>query len=151
VVVADPEADSATLIGESERVRKAWLAGEAHAGTLTRLLPALAAAAALAGIANTDRDTVRLSLTVDARDLHRRRVWEAWTADGRCSRWSALHKLGVRIRACPLGEFTPYREPAPLQEKERFTGRGVGEVFVFDPEDPQPEPEPVKPPPILAR
>jgi hypothetical protein len=53
----------------------------------------------------------------------------------------------VRIRACPLDEHQPYREPLPLQERERFTGRGTGELYTYDPEDHagEQDPEPVKP------
>lgn len=75
--------------------------------------------------------------------------------------WSALASLGVRLRAWPAGkldEFTPYREPLPLQRREfPLPGpgnRGINRVEVFDPEDPdgpQEEPEPVKPRRALAR
>ena len=96
---ADPESDPAQMVSASDRARKSWLAAESHAHGLTRLLPALAAAAALCGVKDIDRDTVLLPLAVDDAGKHRRKVWPAWNhTGGRSGRWGALVGLGCVIR-----------------------------------------------------
>ena len=55
-----------------------------------------------------------LTLCVDPRGLHRRRVWECWEqTDGRTGRWGALLSLGVTLRAADITTL----------ELERDTGR----------------------------
>jgi hypothetical protein len=97
-----------------------------------------------------------LPLVCDPGTAHRRRVWEAWAGQGRTGRWGPLLRLGVVLRAFPadkLGEFDPYRQPAPLQTRDEPTGmRGISREVVYDPEDPDYQPPPrIKPPPMLAR
>ena len=73
-----------------------------------------------------------LALAIDTTDpaLVRRDVWRAWqTTEGRCRRWSVLHKLGATIRAAALDGFESYREPAPLQyRQEQIPGQPRGIV-----------------------
>jgi hypothetical protein len=81
-----------------------------------------------------------LPLLIDASGLHRRRVWEAWQANGeRTGRWGALAVLGAPIRACPLDEFEPYRTPKPLIRKQFPVGgpdsKGIYRPVLIDPED----------------
>jgi hypothetical protein len=91
----------------------------------------------------------------DPGELHRRRVLDAFAAEGRCGRWSALAALGATIRAWPAGQldtFAPYRSPRPLEHRIRPSAGGDAlharyENYVYDPEDgPEqaPEPQPVK-------
>ena len=135
----DHEASSEDVVGQPNTVRDAWLDAAKHAAELDRLVPVLRAAAELAGISTAD-DTVLLPLLVDPGDAHRRRVWEAFKADGvRTGRWGALAGLGVRIRACELLELAPYRLPKPLVHKQFPAAgpdnRGVYQAVTIDPED----------------
>jgi hypothetical protein len=153
--LVDVEASGSDMVDQPDKARKAWLDSERYAHQLTGLAATLETAAQLAGVKVRD-DGARLALTVDPGDAHRRRCWEAWGADGRCGRWSALAALGVTIRAWPtdqLNTFEPYREPAPLERRVKSTGPpGIYEEYFVDPEDPDYQPrERVKPPPILAR
>jgi len=80
-----------------------------------------------------------LPLACDPGNQHRRRVWEAWDANGRCGRWSALHARGIPIRALPnLGDFELYRLPEPVQHvQQQIAGqpRGIVKNVLVDPED----------------
>jgi len=132
----DPETPANQMVAAPAKERQAWLDAELRASTMTNLLPALAAAARLAGVDVRDRDA--LALTVNPGTLHRRRVWEAWNSHGeRCGRWSALHTLGATLRACPLHDYEPYAEPLPLetrQERVKAPYVGIRQVVV-DPHD----------------
>ena len=55
--LADPEADAVTMIDAPDKARKAWRDAESYANALTRLLPAMSAAASLAGIPDADSDS----------------------------------------------------------------------------------------------
>jgi hypothetical protein len=79
----------------------------------------------------------------------RRRSWDAWHADGRCGRWSALVAAGVELRALPASRqanFQVYHAPEPLVEKWVPCDGPPGTVrrVMVDPETepPQEEPEP---------
>jgi hypothetical protein len=149
----DPGADGASVVGLPDATRTAWMDAARHAAALDRLTPVLHAAAQLAGAPATARrdqggkDAALLPLVCDPGTAHRRRVWEAWTAQGRTGRWGPLLALGVTIRALPeLDGFQTYRTPAPMQTRTISTGRGMSTEATFDPEDPDyQEPEPVKP------
>ena len=135
----DVEADPVSMIEAPDKARKAWLDAEGFANGLTRLLPAMSAAATLAGIADADRDVALLPLCADLSGVHRRRAWESWVREGgRCGRWSALLKVGAVLRACPLAEHEWYAEPRPLERRQEQidtpNGKGVRTVEV-DPED----------------
>jgi hypothetical protein len=59
-------------------------------------------------------------------------VWEAWETTGtRAGRWASLLAAGATIRACPLEEYEPYRQPKPVALNEPTPGRYVE----YDPED----------------
>jgi hypothetical protein len=143
----DPETPSTEMVLAPDDHRTAWSDAERHAHRLDQTLIALVAAAQLAGTrldnanpelgelwhdANLDEAAV-LALAIDTTDpaLVRRDVWRAWqtATEGRCRRWSALHKLGVTIRAAALDGFESYREPAPLQyRQEQIPGQPRGIV-----------------------
>ena len=88
-----PEADTDAVVRQRDPVRTAWLDCAKHAAGLDRLVPVLCAAAELNGVATGD-EILLLPLVCDPRGCHRRRVWEAWRADGRCSKWSAPTAFG---------------------------------------------------------
>ena len=76
-----------------------------------------------------------LPLTVDASDVHRRRIWESWDQrDGRCGHWPGILEVGAAIRAADLANLHSYRRPAPLQTKVEQHGQLSVSVTV-DPED----------------
>jgi hypothetical protein len=147
----DPKASSDSIVGQPDPVRSGWLDAAKHAARLDSLVPILCTAAELCGISTRD-DSVLLPLLIDTSNLHRRRVWEAWKADGaRSGHWSALAGLGARIRAADLEGFEPYRTPKPLIRRQFPLGgpnsRGMYRTVVTDPEDPGyvPEAEQAKP------
>jgi hypothetical protein len=137
--LCDPEADSDSIVGQPDPVRSGWLDAAKYAATLDKLVPILQAAAELAGV-HTGDDTWLLLLLIDTAGLHRRRVWEAWKADGeRCGHWSALAALGARIRTADLEGFEPFRTPKPFIRKQfpkpGPDNRGIYDVVISDPED----------------
>jgi hypothetical protein len=135
--LVDPETPAADVVGESDKVRQAWSSSERHAAELTTVLPALVAAAGLAGAEGVNGSGA-LFLCCDPGTRHRRRVWEAWRhSDGRCGRWAALHRLGVKLRACELGDFKPYAPPRPLETELRAIPGGGHVEQTVDPEDAQ--------------
>ena len=147
----DPEADAVTMIDQPDKVRKAWLDAEGFGNELSRLLPAVQAAAALAGIADAERDHVALPLIADLADCHRRRVWEAWlTTTGRTNRWGALLRAGAVLRCCPLEEHEWYAEPKAMEHREEPVHDETGRVVAIrrvahDPEDSDYRPPPIDP------
>ena len=150
----DVEADPVSMIEQPDKVRRSWLDAEAFGNAITKLLPAMAASARLAGIPDTDSDSTVLPLVADLSGVHKRRAWEAWvTTTGRCNRWGALLKAGAVLRACPLDEHQSYTEPRPMETREEHirdeTGRVVATRRVpHDPEDsdaPLPAIDPRKP------
>ncbi|HYB34400.1 MAG TPA: hypothetical protein VEF72_00395 [Mycobacterium sp.] len=160
--VINPETPAAEMVGASDELRRNWLDADILARQLTTLIGPLHAAARLTGTvpesAGRDgggKDAVLLPLVCDPGELHRRRVWEAWEAKGRCGRWSALVAHGVRLRGWPadqLEAFGPYRPAKPLEERYEPVALGISERHLVDPEDPSyQEPEPVKPRRALAR
>ena len=125
---------------------------QSHADQLSRLIDPLAAAAALAGVTDTDQDTIRIPLCVTSTVIIAASLWTAWiTTTGRCNRWSALHHLGVTIRAADIdGGIEAYREPKAMEHREEHirdeTGRVVATRRVeADPEDADFRPEPIDP------
>ena len=136
------------MVNATDEARSAWSEAEALAAQLDAALPLLVVAAQLAGVRCTD--TAVLPLACDPANLHRRRVWEAWTTEaGRTRRWGALHKLGCSLRACPADEHQPYRMPETLEYRQTpITGAPAGNyrTTVHDPEDPgyKPAPTPQK-------
>ncbi|WP_455834799.1 hypothetical protein [Pseudarthrobacter siccitolerans] len=130
---ADPEADAAGLLQADAKTRTAWLDAAVLAQELSSLIPALAAAAKLAGARVLNNDD-HLPLTTNPGKLHRRRVWEAWAATGRGGRWAALLKLGATIHAPALEDIKPYRTPAPMEIKQTHNGQGIVQR-PHDPED----------------
>jgi len=136
--ITDPEADAESLIAASEKQRRAWTAAAEHAAALTQQLPALGAAATLAGLGDGDPD-ILLPLCVDVTGQDRAALWQAWDTDSteelshrraaaagsntgvialhsRTHRWGALLALGAPLRAHPADrpfEVFPRREPQP--------------------------------------
>ena len=140
--LADPEADAASMLEQPDKVRRSWLDSEGFGNELSRLVDPLAAVAALAGVSDTDQDTIRIPLCVNVDGHHCRHLWTAWIKrDGRCNRWSALHQLGVEIRAASIdGGIEAYREPKKLEYRQQdirdADGRVIGTRRIeFDPED----------------
>ncbi|KUI42315.1 hypothetical protein AU197_14470 [Mycobacterium sp. IS-1590] len=133
--VIDPDTEPDQIVTADSKCRTAWSDAQQLAAQLNATLPALVAAATLAGIrANTDE--VLIPLTADTSGLHRRQVWEAWnTTDGRTGRWGALIRLGATIRAADLDNITAYRKAKPLEERHQEVGRGQWRRTVIDPED----------------
>lgn len=140
--LVDVDGNSDTIVGEHEKVRRAWLDGAVHARALTDWLPVLCAAAELAGAVGVsalteDADPLRLALVCDAGRAHRRKVWTAWAVTGgRTGRWGALHTLGVKLRAHPHPDrLDEYRRPLPLQGRWVPAKHGGHEQLWVDPED----------------
>ena len=138
----DVETDAASMLEQPDKIRRSWLDAEGFGNQLSKLIDPLAAAASLAGVPDTDSDTTRLPLCVDVDGHHRRKLWTAWSqSGGRCGRWSALHQLGVEIRAANIdGGLEAYRLPAAMETREETIrnsdGQAVGIRRVpFDPED----------------
>lgn len=168
VAAVEPELPADIVIGYPPAKQKAWRDAAAQAAELTRLAPALHAAATLAGICDDDPDNA-LPLCANVDGLHRRRVWEAWNlektlaveqrraatnarftsatipANSRTGRWGALIALGARIRAHnPDDQFTPYRKAKPMLERVTNHPDGPRRTMV-DPEDPDyTEPQPTQ-------
>ncbi|WP_197498953.1 hypothetical protein, partial [Mycobacterium sp. E3298] len=141
----DVEASAASVVNARDEQRAAWTAAEAGAAKLDALLKLLATAAALAGIKDAFTNAALIGLAVDATGLHRRRVWEAWLAEGRCGRWSALHRVGATLRAADLGSFAAYDEPVPVEVRtEQVAGAPLGTYRTtrHDPYDPGYKPAP---------
>ncbi|KAA1243113.1 hypothetical protein F0Q45_25855 [Mycobacterium simiae] len=140
--VADPDLGSEEIVYCPESQRQAWLSAAVLAVELDGLTPVLYAAATLTGapaeVASplTDADTWRLPLVTNPGALHRRRVWEAWQATGRCGRWAALHKLSAEIRAHAKPEaLQPYAQPEPFIVKYEPGPKGGHQKVVYDPHD----------------
>lgn len=163
--IVSPETDPAEIVTADEKTRKAYIDGQTHAQTLTRLTTLLGLAAELAGVErpNADQpaasrahgigiDQLQLGLTVDAEGAHVRRLWGAWETNGSqtATQWAALAELGVPIRATALEDYAPQRLPKQLLERREtvYDGEAVdngnGTTFtpaarvvtrVIDPED----------------
>ncbi|OBI52877.1 hypothetical protein [Mycobacterium sp. E787] len=140
----DPETSAVDIAHHAtEKQRKSWLAAEQWSAELTRLAVPLAQAAALAGVRGIDRtETLLPLLCAPTEQHHRRHVWTAFTTtdpEKRCGRWSALHALGVEIRALPSDELTSIIEfaaPPPLEVRHVQIDTGVTRREVHDPCDP---------------
>lgn len=132
----DPDADPAVVVGADGKTRQAWADAALAAAELDRLIPTVQAAAELAGVDTTRRESL-FALLVDAGGLHRRRAWEAFDhKGGRTGRWGALLAAGATIRACrPVTALVPYRQAAPIEERWERTDRGQHRRYVIDPED----------------
>ena len=118
VATVDPEAAAETLITAPAKEREAWSRATLLSGTLDGLIPALRAAADLAGTSTRDEPTL-VGLLVYPNGAHRRRLWEAWwSKTGRTGRWGAIIKAGAKIRAAELADVHPYRGPRPLERRQ---------------------------------
>lgn len=144
--LVDPETDPASLVGRDSKQQSAWLAAAEASAELENMLPALAAAAELAGhrFPQTDGPDARrrdpeLMLTCIPGRAHRRRVWEAWDhKGGRTGRWGALAALGVTIRAARAGESRGYNRPGPVlikSEPHSSGGFSGHRQYEWDPAD----------------
>jgi hypothetical protein len=72
--------------------------GRDISGRSAGLVAVLHAAAQLVGTPQADDTAIQIPLVVgNLNKLHKRRVYEAWNAGGRCGRWSALFRLGASI------------------------------------------------------
>jgi hypothetical protein len=154
----DVETPAAGMVDETDKARRAWLDAERDSGRLTALIGPLHAAARLTGRVPAEmprdsggRDACLIPLCCNTTDLHRRRVWEAWNAEGRCGRWSALVTLGAEIRALPANQlegFEAYALPKPMEKRYKPSPWPYSpKPFDVDPEDAgyKPQfPEPVK-------
>jgi len=120
--------DPATLVTATDKIRKAWAAGQAAALALTAKVPLLVLAATLAGT-RIQHPTVPIGLVAQVDGLHRRRVWEAYD-DG----WTALLELGATIHAPELHDYADYREPRPIESRQKRGELGFITVQI-DPED----------------
>ena len=146
----DAEAPAADMVTARDDARAAWVEAEQYAAKLTALIPVLVTAAQLAGTRiRIDEDL--LPLVTDPGQLHRRRVWEAFShKEGRTGRWGALLELGATIRACPLDQHQPYRAAKPIEvRQEQAPGKPAGfyRTVRIDPEDgpvPLPPIDPVR-------
>ncbi|MGY1994710.1 hypothetical protein [Mycolicibacterium fortuitum] len=133
----------------------AWRDAKQYADELTRLVEALAIAAQIAdrkahpgwndespsALNRYGTDMLELGLIVDIEGVHIRRLWEAYSANGRCGCWSGLHRLGVTVRAKQLSDYAPVRRPRELVRRANPKGEGFS---LIDPEDHggvAPEPE----------
>jgi hypothetical protein len=162
--VVSCETDPAEIVTADEKTRKAYVDGQTHAQTLSRLTVLLGLAAELAGVErpNADQpassrahgigiDQLQLGLTVDAEGAHARKLWTAWESNGAQTgtQWAALADL-VPIRATALEAYSPQRLPRQLLERREtvYDGEAVdngnGTTFtpaarvitrVVDPED----------------
>jgi hypothetical protein len=143
--VIDPDAPATDIVGAPDDQRAAWSAAEALAAQLDATMPILTVAAELAGTHIDNEDGSLLTLCVSPIDMGRRALWEAWvTKDGRCGRWSALHRIGAHIRAANLEDAQPYRQPRDIEYRQRQIAgapRGYYETIVVDPEEPGYQPE----------
>lgn len=108
----DVEADAATLISAPDKQRKAYVEAELLAQRMTELIPALRAAAALAGAQDVETHQGTLTLVCDPSEATGQQTWSAWFATGRCGRWAALKAAGITLRAARLSEFAPYARTA---------------------------------------
>ncbi len=145
VAVVNPESDPAGMVTADAKSRTAWSEAALLGNDLDSLIPALLAAATLAGTTVHPRDGL-LPLTVDPTGLHVRRVWESWVKqDGRTGRWGALAAMGARLRACRLDEFQPYPEPKPLEHRTEQIARGQTRVVTYDPHDADYRVAPIEP------
>jgi hypothetical protein len=133
----DPEAPATAVMGEPEKVRKAWTEAEFLVHDIDAAIPVLSAAAALCGIPADGSRESAVALTLDTTGHKRRYVWTAWETTGtRCGRWSALHAAGVTLRAARTAEdAAPYRKPKPVETRQVPVGRGRWEYREIDPED----------------
>lgn len=132
----DPRITTEALVTRTKAEREAWLELDEASTSLDTILPALHAAASLAGYSHPDSsksNLIALSLKTDG--VHRRVLWEAWDElNVRGGRWTSVTEAGASIAAHAPSDITPYREPAPLETK--YERRGMGYVpVVVDPED----------------
>ncbi|MCG7611280.1 MULTISPECIES: hypothetical protein [Mycobacterium] len=135
------ETDSEVIGGLDQKQLAAWRDAKNYSGELNKLIDALTVAAQLSGQGHppgTDGSApsvnwdanFELGLVVDPTGLHVRRLWEAYSATGRCGAWAGLHRLGAKVGAKDLADYEPQRRPRPTLE--RRTDRGLE---VIDPED----------------
>ncbi|NOR04438.1 hypothetical protein HGK72_30825 [Mycolicibacterium fortuitum] len=138
------ETDSEVIGGLETKQLSAWRDAKGIAEELNNLIEALAVAAQLSDRKvhpawNDDSPSearrygdnmLELGLVVDPIGQHVRRLWEAYSAEGRCGAWAGLHRLGVTVKAKDLADYEPQRRPRPLLERRTDEG-----VVIVDPED----------------
>lgn len=136
--VVDITLDADKVVALDAKSRTAWMDAAVIAKDVDRMLAVLVDAATLAGIPDSNLGT-RIALATDPGTAHRRRVFEAWSAHGRCGRWAGLLALGVTLRAASLDGFEPYADPAPITIRQVPTNLGAGvhgtRQVPVDPED----------------
>jgi hypothetical protein len=133
----DPLSDPASLVNGSAAARTAWFSAPVLSSALDEALALLGAAARLAGAPDADDEAqIQIPLALlDVGKLHRRRVWEAWAATGRCGRWASVVSLAtVRAERRP-GKLVPYSAPKPLQQMFIRGVHGGYATKVIDPHD----------------
>lgn len=91
----DVESPAELIVGTTKAVQDAWTGATTHAARMTSLLPALTAAASLAGACNdkgkaegsylepegTLGPDVALALVVDTNNMDRQELWAAWDTE----------------------------------------------------------------------
>jgi hypothetical protein len=156
----DPEAAPERVLASSPQAQAAWRSAPEAAAELDRLLPALSAAAELAGApAANPPACAEIPLTCDPGDANRRQVWLGWhqlaetrpsavlTMEAmvrppqehvgtRCGRWSLLLAAGAVLRACLApGELEHFEPPRDRYIVNADPGGRKVAAHVVDPED----------------
>lgn len=137
ITVVDVESPAELLVTADAKSRAAWSEAQIIRTEIDNTIPALKAAAALAG---TPIDTPELivSLIIDPRNAKRRAVWEAWDGTpGRIGVYANILSTGAALRAHPNpADLQPYRRPEPLREEWHATNRrGQYQRVIVDPEE----------------
>lgn len=134
LVDADDVAES--FVGATKAKADAWLGIPLMVKELEASLSGLTYIATLAGVPNAKSASTQIALAVDAKGLHRRRVWEAWEiTEGRAGKWGALVQLGANLHAPAMANLQPYREPAAIVYRNVPLPAGGYRLDADDPED----------------
>lgn len=130
----DVDGDAARLLNANEKDRAAYVNAEIIATQLDQLASVTIDAAVLCGhVISTDAH--KIGLLINAKDLHVRRVYEAWAStDGRTGKWGKLLALGADIEAVDLDEYKPYTTLLPMENVQERTEYGVKQ-YLADPHD----------------
>lgn len=123
------------IVGDTDIVRRAWTdAALVHAPTLERLAPAVLAAATLCGAQPTAPPSI-IPILVNTAGCHRRLLHQAWAAQNRTGRWSAVLAAGGTLEAHPNPASLPeYAAPAEPRETWQRVPGGHRRVMVDDAE-----------------
>jgi hypothetical protein len=129
--------DATTVAAMTDEQRAAWASAPTVASQLDSALAVLVITAALAGVTADMESGSLITLAVSPVDMGRRELWAAWEDTGRCGRWSALAKLGAKIRAADLPDVVAYRRPKELEHRLVPTSEtGIYDSVIVDPEAP---------------